>query len=152
MTFRKEMAFLVHDNSHQKKEKQTLGYNLMIRTVICLFISFICLFFIYLTIDSASSSSSLTFIQNSKLESYTDETIGKSLNSFFDQSTWEVLNDHMIKFSGQAYWGDQKATFSILFSVEPTTNTFDIKEYTINNNVQTYDDFILMLDTIYHKR
>lgn len=55
-------------------------------------------------------------------------------------------------FSGQAYWEEEEATFSILFSIDPTANTFDIKEYKVNDTVQTYDDFILMLDTIYQKR
>lgn len=150
--FRKEMAFLVHDDSHQKVEKQTLAYKRMIRSVICLFISFICLFFVYLTLHSSTASSNITFIQNSKLESYTDETIGKALNSFFYQPTWQVLNDQTIMFSGQAYWEEEEATFSILFSIDPTANTFDIKEYKVNDTVQTYDDLILMLDTIYHKR
>ena len=108
--------------------------------------------FIHLTLHSSTASSNITLLQNCKLESYTDETIGKALNSFFYQPTWQVLNDQTIMFSGQAYWEEEEATFSILFSIDPTANTFDIKEYKVNDTVQTYDDFILMLDTIYQKR
>lgn len=151
------MAFLVHDDldskiEKQKLVKQTLAYKRMIRSVICLLFAFFCLLFIYLTLHLSSFSSRVTFIQNSKLESYTDETLGEALNSFFAQPTWQVLNNHTVRFSGQAYWGEEeKATFSILFSIDPAANTFDITEYKINDTVQTYNDFIIMLDTVYQK-
>ncbi len=144
----------VHEQSSDKEKKsakKSISYKRMSRSLTYLLVGIICLILIYFIIHYSSSPSEITFIKQSMLESYTDQPLGTALDTFFYQPTLEVTTDNTVQFSGRAYWGDEESTFSLLFTVNPDSHTFDIQHYKINNEIHTYDDFILLLNTLYDR-
>ncbi|MDO4924580.1 MAG: hypothetical protein Q3980_02810 [Turicibacter sp.] len=138
-------------DTEKNSAKKSIAYKRMSRSLACLLIGIICLAFIYFIIHLSSSPSEITFIKHGTLESYTNQPLGTVLDTFFYQPTWEITADNTVRFTGRAYWGDEEATFSLLFTVNPESHTFDVQRYEINNKIQTYDDFIVLLDTLYDR-
>ena len=137
------------------EEKITKGNHLAtkraLRSLIAILISLTLLVIIYFLIYFNQSPSQITFVKNQILETYETQTIGTALDNFFYQPTWNSSTKNSITFTGEAYWGEEEAIFTLQFFVDVEKNIFDITSYTINDETQTYHDFILLLDTIYEK-
>ena len=122
-----------------------------LRSLIAILISLTLLVIIYFLIYFNQSPSQITFVKNQTLETYETQTIGTALDNFFYHPTWNSSTKNSITFTGEAYWGEEEAIFTLQFFVDVEKNIFDITSYTINDETQTYHDFILLLDTIYEK-
>ncbi len=122
-----------------------------LRSLISILISLTLLIIIYFLIDFSQSLSDITFAKNQILETYETQTIGTALDNFFYHPTWSSSTENLITFTGEAYWGEEEAIFTLQFFVDTKKNIFDITSYKINEDNQTYHDFILLLDTIYEK-
>lgn len=121
------------------------------RSLITILISLTLLIIIYFLIYFNQSSTQITFVKNQILETYETQTIGTALDNFFYHPTWSSSTKNSIIFTGEAYWGEEEAIFTLQFFVDTKKNIFDITSYTINEEIQTYQDFIILLDTIYEK-
>lgn len=106
---------------------------------------------IYFFIHLVSPSSEVNLVKNTILESYESQTLGDALNNFFYEPNWEHSDKNTVEFTGVAYWGEDESTFTLKFAVDVEQDLFDITSYKINQEPQTYNDLILLLDTIYEK-
>ncbi|MDE5977580.1 MAG: hypothetical protein K2G70_03830 [Turicibacter sp.] len=132
-------------------DKRSLTSKRFSRSLIFITIGVMVLFLIYLFISSTNTSKEVKFIQNQVIESYEDSPLGKALNEFFSHPEWSLIEENTVMFSGEAYWGDDKAQFNLKFIVDLEHKRFDIISYSINDKRQSFNQFLQLLDTIYNR-
>ena len=132
-------------------QKKSIAKKRMIRSLTFIILAIAILGIIYFFIHLVSPSSEVNLVKNIVLESYESQTLGNALNNFFYEPNWASSDKNIVEFTGVAYWGEDESIFTLKFTFDVEQDLFDITSYTINQESQTYDELILLLDTIYEK-
>lgn len=132
----------------QDSKKVSLAYKRASRSIIFIIIGIFIIAIVYFLIHSTTPAKEEQLIKNSVLEEYPSKTIGEALDEFFYNPIW-IPNEETVEFNGEAYWGDEEATFTLTFNIDLENNTFSLEHYKINDIPQSDANLNLLLETIY---
>ena len=131
----------------------TIGLKKIKYSLITLLISIIILCCLFLFINSFPKSDPVDFIKTGVIDIYDTKNLGTAFERYFTNPNWISFETEegeiIVEFTGELPSSDALSTHLIQFTIYPNEDNFEITYYELNQQSQTYEQLITLLDSIY---
>lgn len=130
-----------------------IGFKKIKHSLITLLISIIILCCLFLFINSFPKSDPVDFIKTGIIDIYDTKNLGTAFERYFTNPNWISFETEegeiIVEFTGELHSSDALSTHLIQFTIYPNEDNFEITYYELNQQSQTYEQLITLLDSIY---
>lgn len=138
---------------HSSNTSSILGFKKIKRSLTTLSISIITLCCLFFFINSFNRLNPVDFIKTGVIDIHDTQDLGTAFEHYFINPNWISFEtgegEIVVEFTGEIQSHDTLSTCLVQFTIYPDEDTFEITYYELDQQSQTYEQLITLLDSIY---